>query len=250
MPVVEDPRLARWESRADIPLCIAAVLYLFAYAVPILVTDLPVGWWRLLNRLNNAIWLYFLVDYVARVVVAKQHARYVLTHLFDLAIVILPYFQPLRLLRLLVLLRVLNRRVGASLRSRLGLYMALASVLVVFIAALAVYDVERYAADSGLGNFADALWWSLVTVTTVGYGDIAPVTTTGRFVAVLLMLFGIGLLSTLIGTLASWLFESIEEDEATHTPPNPELAHLRAEIQALREEVRALGAQQQATKRS
>jgi voltage-gated potassium channel len=66
--------------------------------------------------------------------------------------------------------------------------------LVLFVAALAVLQAERGHPGGNIESFGDALWWAVTTVTTVGYGDRFPVTTTGRFVAGGLMLAGIALL--------------------------------------------------------
>ena len=233
-----DPRLTRWEARADVVLTVAAVAFLVCYATPILFPQLPAPWPRVLRVANTAIWLFFAADYVVRIVVARRHLHYVRTHLLDLAIVALPFFQPLRLLRLVALFRVLNRRATATLRGRVAQYVGGASVIVVFVSALAVLDVERAAPGSRLDSFSDALWWAFVTVTTVGYGDIAPVTLTGRVLAVGLMMFGIALLGTVTGMLASWLVEKISDDGAPGA--REDAAALLDEVRALRTEVAAL----------
>ena len=79
--------------------------------------------------------------------------------------------------------------------------------LVLYTSALAVFEAERSAPGSTILTFEDAFWWSLVTVTTVGYGDSFPVTSDGRGVAILLMFVGIGLFSTLTAILAAWVVE-------------------------------------------
>ena len=159
-------------------------------------------------------------------------------HPLDLAIVVLPILQPLRLLQLLTLLSVLNRYAGGSLRGRVALYVAGASSIVMFVASLAVLDAERGAPDANIGGFADALWWSMTTVTTVGYGDHFPVTTTGRFVAAGLMLAGIALLGVVTASLASWLLDRVQDIEddagqATHG----DIKALVDEVAALRREL-------------
>lgn len=238
IPVSEerDTRLERWESWADIPLSIAALIFLICYAIPILDPDIPAPWPRVLSVTNAIIWIFFGVDYVLRVIIAHHHWHYIRTHILDLLIVVLPFFQPLRLLRLVVLLRVLNRRAGVSLRGRIGMYLASASAVVVVVAALAVLDSERGVPGSQLDNFADALWWAVVSVTTVGYGDIAPVTASGRIIAAGLMICGIGLLGTITGMLASWMVEKISDD----SPENQAATRADVEHSEIREHTDAV----------
>nr|MBA3233489.1 two pore domain potassium channel family protein [Propionibacteriales bacterium] len=81
--------------------------------------------------------------------------------------------------------------------------------LVVFVAAVAMLDAERGAADANIESFGDAAWWAVTTMTTVGYGDRFPVTTEGRLIASALMLAGIALLGVVTAALASWFVERI-----------------------------------------
>jgi voltage-gated potassium channel len=134
-------------------------------------------------------------------------------HLADLAVIALPMLRPLRLLRLLMLLRVLNRRATASLRGRVAIYVGGAAVLLLLCASLAVLDAERHAAGANITTFGEALWWSAVTVSTVGYGDRYPVTNDGRLVAVGLMLGGIALIGVVTASFAAWLVDRVRETE-------------------------------------
>ena len=97
-------------------------------------------------------------------------------------------------------LAVLMKRV---IRSRT--YPVIAVILLVFLlSSLGVLFFE-YGANQGFASMWDAVWWTLVTAATVGYGDKVPLTTGGRLVAVLVMLLGIGLLGMITGRIASWL---------------------------------------------
>lgn len=88
-------------------------------------------------------------------------------------------------------------------------------------------------------SFGKALWWSITTVTTVGYGDLYPVTSTGRVIAALLMVGGISLIGVVTASLASWIVQRVaEEDAASQSATVEHVEELRAEIRALAEEVR------------
>jgi voltage-gated potassium channel len=144
-----------------------------------------------------------------------QRWRYFWRHLLDLAVLALPFLRPLRLLRLVLQFRILNRRAADSLHGRIAVYVSGATVVLIFCASLAVLDSERGHHGANIETFPDALWWSVTTVSTVGYGDRFPVTGAGRLVAVLLMVGGVALLGTVTAALASWLIGRAEEAEET-----------------------------------
>ena len=102
--------------------------------------------------------------------------------------------------------------------------MLLAALGLVIIGALLVMLFERNASGSNIHNYRDAIWWAVVTVTTVGYGDRFPVTEGGRAVAVILMFIGIGLIGTLTATVASFFVQE-------HTDAN------KAQLQAAHEDL-------------
>ena len=231
-------RLERWERTAEWPLTAASLLFLAAYAWPILDPGLPRPWRIACDVVTWATWAAFAADYVLRLVLTDDRWRFFRTHLLDLAVVILPLLRPLRLLRLLTVLNVLNRYAGAALRGRVLAFVGSATVLVMVMAALAVLDVERDHPDANITGFGDAVWWSFATVTTVGYGDRFPVTTTGRAIAAGLMLVGIALLGTVTASVASWLVQKVQEvEEESEAVTRRDVAALRAEIAALRQEL-------------
>ena len=95
--------------------------------------------------------------------------------------------------------RIVAILTGLNLRKAVGLIVATATVLA-FVAAILVRIV-----DPAIGTFGDALWWAATTVTTVGYGDIVPESTTGRFVGAALMLTGIALIPLITSVVVSIL---------------------------------------------
>ncbi|MEJ5915389.1 potassium channel family protein [Pseudokineococcus sp. 1T1Z-3] len=243
MGVADDARRRRWEERAEWPLTGAALVFIAAYAVPILDTALSPTLASALTAAGWVVWGVFLVDYVVRLTLAERRWRFVRTHLLDLAVVALPLLRPLRLLRLVTLLVVLNRHAASSLRGRVAVYIAGASVLVVAVAALAALDAERGAPGAQIEGYADALWWSVVTVSTVGYGDITPVTDEGRAIAVGLMITGVALLGSVTASLASWLVDKVRQEEDEEEPPatRADVAALAAQVAALRAELAGRG---------
>jgi voltage-gated potassium channel len=230
-----ESRLDRWERRAEWPLTVAALLFLIAYAWPILDPELPSSVRRTLGLVAWAAWALFVVDYLVRLALATERGKFFVRNIFDLLVVALPLLRPLRLLRLVTLLHVLNRHAGGSLRGRVVVYVAGAASLILFVASLAILDAERGREGANIGTFGDALWWALTTVTTVGYGDRFPVTGTGRAVAAGLMLSGIALIGVVTATFASWLIEKVQEvEDAAQTATRRDIEALTEEVAQLR----------------
>lgn len=225
----------RWQGATDMPLIATALFYLFAYAFQVLAQ--PAGLMGSLIRWSLiAAWVVFTVDYLVRLSLASNRWNWFVHHLLDLALVVLPMFRPLRLLKLVTLLAVMHRSSGATLRGRVVFYAISATALLIGVAALAMLDAERHADGSEIRTYGQALWWAIVTVTTVGYGDISPVTTTGRLIAASLMIGGIALLGIVTATLASWLLEQIaEQDDAAQSATRKQVADLAEQVQLLAE---------------
>ena len=230
--------LEQWERAAEWPLIVISILFLAAYSVQVLASETVAqvaGWFMMTT------WVLFLIDYGVSLWLAPRRLNWFFRHLHELAIVALPMLRPLRLLRLVTLIGVLQRVAGNALRGRVVTYVIAASGLLTYIGALAMYDAEKSSPEASIQSFADAAWWAIVTITTVGYGDLSPVTTTGRVIAVGLMIGGIALLGIVTATLASWLVEKVSaEDVKTQTLTAAHLDLLRDEIKALRLEIAKL----------
>ena len=226
--------IARWSKRLDVPLMVAAGAFLVAYAIPILAPDAPVDVIDLCHLVTWVTWALFTIDLVVRVVMANARWKYLIRHWLDVLIIVLPLLRPLRLLRLVTLLGVINRRAGSRLRGRIAVYVAGGSTLLAFCAALAVLDAERASSEANITTFGDAIWWSITTMTTVGYGDQFPVTATGRVVAAALMVGGIALLGVVTATFASWLLDAVRAEQEAGQDQTEDL---RAEIRDLHAKV-------------
>jgi len=212
------------------PLIVVALLFAVTYAWQVLVE--PDG---ITLRVTQAIvlgcWAVFAADYVARLILTGDRRRWFFTNLLSLLVVVLPILRPLRLVRLLTLFTVFQRAAGTALRGRVVVFAAASTVLLVFVASLAVLDAERHAPGADITTFGAALWWACVTVTTVGYGDLSPVTFEGRCVAVAMMVCGIALLGTITATIASWLVERVAaREEASQAATQAQVKDLSDQV--------------------
>ena len=93
--------------------------------------------------------------------------------------------------------------------------------MAVGLGAVAALDAEQDAPGANITSIGDALWWAATTVTTVGYGDRYPVNTTGRVIAVTLMIVGIALVGAITASIAAWFVSSLDADRrsAAHADP-------------------------------
>lgn len=206
---------ARWEKRTEIPLLALGLAFLVAYASPIVDPDLPQALRVMFEAVEVAAWVGFSIDYVVRLVLARPRGRFVRTHILDLLAVLLPVLRPLRALRVLSIVFLSTRKLSKVLKNRVTTYVVITALSVWFIAGLAVTDAERLAPGGNIKDVWEGWWWAFITMATVGYGDVYPVTIEGRLVAVALVVTGIALVGTLTAYIASWFAEARREAEAT-----------------------------------
>lgn len=236
-------RLEQWERRAEWPLAAVAIAFLVVYSVQVLGRPHGVEA-TVLGVMSWIIWSVFVADYFARLALATDRRRWFVKHILDLAVVALPLLRPLRLLRLVILVGALQKALGNAIRGRIVIYTIGGVALLIYVGSLAVLEQERDQPNALITSFGKALWWSIATVTTVGYGDLYPITTTGRIVAVLLMLGGISLIGVVTASLASWIVQRVAEDDAAEGAATAEqVAALQVEIRNLAEELRIMTAQ-------
>ncbi|MBC7300883.1 MAG: potassium channel family protein [Nocardia sp.] len=232
-------RRQQWERATNLPLMVLAVLFVIMYAWRVLDTDASPRLDTSLVLADVAIWAAFFIDFAVRLWLSGDRMRFLRKHPLDLLVVLVPPFRPLRLLRAsLLLLDALNR--ATHPRTRLVTFVATSSVLILLLTSLAFFDAEYGAPESKIESFGDALWWSMVTVTTVGFGDVYPVTTEGRLVSLILMTLGIGLISFAIGTMTSWVVEQLKTVDDAADRAEIMLRELVDEVKALRTEVAEL----------
>jgi voltage-gated potassium channel len=171
-----------------------------------------------------AVWGIFLLEYVVMVVVGPERTAYVKRNPLNLAVIVFSYpglpaiLGLIRLARLVRFLRLL-RLMTVTARAIKGLRMifwrrslacvAGVSALIIVAGGTSLTMLEPQTVK---GGFGDGVWWAIVTAATVGYGDIAPTSLVGRLIAVLLMLSGVGLVSTLAASITAYFLGA--EDNA------------------------------------
>ena len=205
-------RYDRWVAALERPLLMAALAFLAALCVPVLLPDLGATASSAVSSLNAVIWLLFALDYLVRLSLTADRRAFVLRHPLDLIVVLVPFFRPLRLLRLVSLTKLMTRKRGGGLVKDVTLYVCVAAALVMFFGAVGTLDAERYAPQSRITTFLDALWFSCSTMTAVPYGDVYPVTQQGRLVAAVLMVLGLVLVGILTAAIAAWLVDFVSGD--------------------------------------
>lgn len=159
--------------------------------------------------LNWVIWIAFAAESLTMIWISPDRLRWIRRHPLEIALVIFtPPFGPaaLQSARVLRLLRLLRLAVAGAVMRRLispqGLRMAAILTLLLILAAAVAFQAVENGHHPEPITLWDGLWWATETVTTVGYGDIYPVTDAGRVIAMIVMLTGIGFVALLTGSIA------------------------------------------------
>jgi voltage-gated potassium channel len=205
---------------------VLSVYVLVAMLVEGLVT-LPPETSRLLAQIDVLVCGVFLTDFFVRLYRAPRKLAFLRWGWFDLVSSIpmvdsLRWVRVVRLLRILRILRaVRSARVvlGFIFRSRIrGTFasVALGMVVIVITSSIAILHAERHAGEPNIKTGGDALWWSVSTMTTVGYGDRYPVTPEGRLIAATVMVAGCGVFGLFTAGVASLFLQEAEKQEKAH----------------------------------
>jgi voltage-gated potassium channel len=197
-------------ERSDFAYMLLGFAYLIIYSVQVLVQPEPQAA-AALEIASVAIYIVFVIDLLVRIVIAGRKLitlegaiRFIKVNWLAILATLLPALRSLRVLRVIVVLRGVTPFMS-SRANKLGMVVGVTLPLILYTAALSALEAERTAEGANILTFSDAIWWSIASVTTVGYGDRFPVTDDGRVTATLLLLVGIGLFSALTALLASWV---------------------------------------------
>ena len=231
--------IKRLDELTELPLLLLAFIMVPVLLGPMLFEDsFSTAEKTLFRTLDIFIWAIFAADFSLKFVITPDKWRYLRRNWLEALTVLIPFIRPLRIIRLVLFgaraIRGTRRLVNVD-------FLIVYAIGIVVIAATVVAGVER--GHDSINSFTDALWWSVVTATTVGYGDMTPITPVGRGMAVLLMLVGIGLFGGLTANFASTIFRTDDNVEANTELLLDEMKDLREELGALKERVEVSGAE-------
>lgn len=209
-PIKRAVALSVYGERMEAPLVITSLLFLVAYSWQVI--GQPTGMEQQISELLMGLtWVVFSVDFIITMALTENRKRFTPLNVVHMLAVILPAFRLLRLIRVVSILKVINRSAVGAFKGKVMAYVVTSASLVTYMGALAALDAERFVEESKITNFGDALWWAFVTITTVGYGDHFPITLEGRLIAAVLMVAGISLLGIVTATMGVWILSVLDE---------------------------------------
>lgn len=223
-------------------------------ALMLMIKDLEPGVQRLLRSFDLIVCGVFFLAFVSGFWRADNKWQYTKAHWFDLAAAI-PFSESLRLLRVVQVYRVIRilyltkGRFDFRFVSRLGNTVAgllLLELLIIFIGSFVVFYLETGLPNAPITEPEEAIWWALVTVSTVGYGDFYPITDVGRLAASVLIVIGVGNYGLLSGYFAQQFLGRDEEEEELRKAvrdTHAEVKFLRDELKEVREQLSQLAQQ-------
>ena len=193
---------------------ILSAVFVIAYSLLVLLRDAvqadAVLRWSLTVTAAGC-WVALVLGFVVALARAGRGRRlaFAAGHRRALAAAVFPLFGVFAILDYLATIPGLRGNGGNALRSRVALQAAAYAAALVYVIALAVLTVERDSPGASIRTFGEAIWWSSVTVATVGYGDYTPVTPLGRALAIVLMAGGLVIIGTASALIVSYLTERI-----------------------------------------
>lgn len=172
--------------------------------------------------IDNFILIYFVIEYIIRLFMAEKKLEFIKNNKLDLIACIpfngifkvfrifklfrfLKFVKLLRFIKIIIFVKKFNKKTNNFLKHNGFIYLLYLCTATIILGALGIYYLEK---NITVKTFSDSLWWAFVTATTVGYGDVSPVTTLGRIIAVILMIFGIGTIGAFTGNVTSYFYKS------------------------------------------
>ena len=235
------------EKFYEIPVFIALVSL-----IPVIIIeyrDSPLK--ELANFVNWGIWIIFLLEYVHLFILSGNKKEYFLNHKIELFIVLasIPFVPRglessrfLRFIRLPRLLRLFQLFRLAAVLAKFGTAIktifnsrGLRFIVYATIFLIIFFGFLFYIAEPEVETFTDGIWWALVTITTVGYGDITPYTALGRIVASSLMILGIGFIATITAAVSTYFLSNFGDKETTLDDIVKKLDNIEKELEKIKD---------------
>ena len=228
-------RVIAYQSRWRTPLDMLALVTIWLVVVPPGAITSNHALYLVLLFARLGLSAVYAVDLTARAVLAPHHWYYVRHNPLSVATVFIPF---LRVLFSLQLLRTVFQRGNFD-------RFALAALLLFLNLTAVVYFFERHATDGNIKTVGNALWWAVVTLTTVGYGDFYPVTWQGRLAAALLVFVGFGVLATITAHISSSFIDQAAQarakqsarDQRASTDEEPSLQSIADRLSGIESEL-------------
>lgn len=192
-----------WSEKSSLPLAFVGIVYLAVYSAQVISPkSSPLQF--TFEIVSAFTWVLFAVDLAIRGAGSKNLGSFLRDNWLEIFALAIPFIRVLRVFRVLLALRGLKGFLGSRAQTT-GMHIVLLVPLTWYSGAIAVLDAESTNPEASITNVGQALWWSLATITTVGYGDRYPTTFEGQAVAAILMVTGIALFSAGAGIFASWI---------------------------------------------
>lgn len=189
-----------------------AISFLFAYSYPAFVTNVSSSTQSILDGIQWVSWVAFAADLFFGIYKATNKAQYLKRHPLEILAVVLPFLRPLRLLRFISFGTLVLEKVNLGKSIAISFKVIITALFLTYLAGIEITIAERGEPGATILSVGDGFWWAITTLTTVGYGDIYPTTTEGRFIAVGLMVSGICVLGVISATVAAWFVKMTQDD--------------------------------------
>jgi len=189
-----------------------ALAFLFAYSYPAFVVEVSPSSQSILDGIQWVSWIAFAADLLFGIYKATNKVQFLKRHPIEILAVILPFLRPLRLLRFISFGTLVFEKVNLGKSIAISFKVIVTALFLTYLAGIEITMAERGEPGATIQNVGDGFWWAITTLTTVGYGDIYPTTTEGRFIAVGLMVSGICVLGVISATVAAWFVKMTQDD--------------------------------------
>ena len=189
-----------------------ALAFLFAYSYPAFVVEVSPSSQSILDGIQWVSWVAFAADLLFGIYKSSDKAQFLKKHPLEILAVVLPFLRPLRLLRFISFGTLVFEKVNLGKSIAISFKVIVTAIFLTYLAGIEITMAERGEPGATIQNVGDGFWWAITTLTTVGYGDIYPTTTDGRFIAVGLMVTGICVLGVISATVAAWFVKMTQDD--------------------------------------